>query len=144
MIPATEMSEPADSPRGFARWLPAAIIACSCAWGLSSFGFHDNLEGLNADVALEMLHRGDPILPRLNGVPYLEKPPLLYWLIAASFRLFGPSEASARLIPLIAAMATLGLLGYWITRRGGPWLGWLTCLAFATSAGVLVMTRMAT
>src|SRR5262249_31698136 len=50
-------------------------------------------EGVYARVAQEMLERRDFIVPMLDGVPYLEKPPLLYWITAAAFAAFGPGEA---------------------------------------------------
>lgn len=63
-------------------------------------------EGRYAEVAREMLVTGDFVTPRLNGVPFLDKPPLFYWLEAASFTAFGVRPFSARLVP--ALLATLG------------------------------------
>ena len=45
---------------------------------------------------------GDWVVPTLQGQPYLDKPPLLYWLIAASYALFGVSDSVARLAPTVA------------------------------------------
>ena len=70
-----------------------------------------------AEVPRAMAASGDWVLPSLNAMPYVEKPPLWYWAAAASEKIFGPSEASARL-PLML-LALLGALGVW-------WLGsWL-------------------
>src|ERR1039457_1241108 len=58
--------------------------------GLGSFGILDNNEGLYAEIAREMLASHDWrqwVIPHLNGLPYMEKPPLLYWLTALSFAL---------------------------------------------------------
>ncbi len=63
-------------------------------------------EGRYAEVAREMLVTGDFVTPRLNGVPFLDKPPLFYWLEAASFAALGVHPFSARLVP-----ALLGALG---------------------------------
>src|SRR2546421_10625124 len=49
-------------------------------------------EARYALIAREMLDSGDWVQPRLNGVRYYEKPPLLYWSVAASYRLFGQNE----------------------------------------------------
>jgi 4-amino-4-deoxy-L-arabinose transferase-like glycosyltransferase len=55
-------------------------------------------EGRYAEIPREMLSGGDWIIPHLNGLVYLEKPPLQYWLSALSFRAFGESEFAARLV----------------------------------------------
>lgn len=70
-----------------------------------------------AEIPREMVEAGDWATPRLNYLDYVEKPPLGYWLTAASYKTFGVSEASARL-PL-ALVSVLGLLGvFWL----GSWL----------------------
>ncbi|WP_020472522.1 ArnT family glycosyltransferase [Zavarzinella formosa] len=73
-------------------------------------------EGRYAQIPREMLARGEWVVPTLQGQPYLDKPPLLYWLVMASYSVFGVSEAAARLIPAIATHLTI-LLVYLIGRR---------------------------
>lgn len=58
-------------------------------------------EGRYAEIAKEMVQRHDWVEPRLYGVDYLKKPVLFYWLVAASFRLFGFTEWAARLVPAL-------------------------------------------
>ena len=53
--------------------------------GLGSYALLNNNEGLYAQIAWEMLESGNWVIPHLNGVPYIEKPPLLYWLVAGRF-----------------------------------------------------------
>lgn len=80
-----------------------------------------------AQVPAEMLASGDWTKPTLNGLDYIEKPPLWYWLAASSYRAFGVSEGAARL-PL-ALLSLLGALGAW-------WLGaWLYSPAVGRVAG---------
>ena len=67
--------------------------------GLGSYALLNNNEGLYAQIAWEMLESGNWVIPHLNGVPYIEKPPLLYWLVAGSFKLFGKNEWAARFVP---------------------------------------------
>lgn len=87
-----------------------------------------------AQVPAEMLASGDWTVPALNGMPYIEKPPLWYWLAASSYRLFGVSEAAARL-PL-ALLSLLGALGAW-------WLGsWLYGAAVGRLAGGAAATAL--
>ncbi len=59
-----------------------------------------------AEIPREMLAAGDLVVPRLNGVPYFEKPPLLYWLNAASLRVFGETAWAARLPTRLAGTGT--------------------------------------
>jgi 4-amino-4-deoxy-L-arabinose transferase-like glycosyltransferase len=65
-------------------------------------------EPREAEMAREMLVSGDPIVPRLDGEPFLEKPPLFYWLVVGAYRAAGgPSEAAARVVPAIAGLLCL-------------------------------------
>jgi hypothetical protein len=73
-------------------------------------------ESRYAEIPREMLLRGDLVVPVLQGEPYLDKPPLLYWLVAASYRLFGVGDAAARL-PSAVAVHLCILLTYLLGRR---------------------------
>lgn len=76
-------------------------------------------EGRYIGVAWEMMRSGDWLTPTLNGLPYFHKPPLLYWISAASMSVFGVNEWAARAGPLLGA--SLGALALFLfTRR---WLG---------------------
>src|SRR6185295_2365615 len=57
--------------------------------GVSPWGLWERDEGRYADVAREMLERSDYITPRINGAVFLDKPPLVYWVTAASMSLWG-------------------------------------------------------
>ncbi len=85
-----------------------------------------------AEVPRAMAASGDWILPSLNAMPYVEKPPLWYWLSAASIKAFGAGEAAARL-----PMFLLALLG----AGGIFWLGsWLYSPAIGRSAALATAT----
>ena len=62
-------------------------------------------EGRYVGVAWEMMRSGDWLTPTLNGLPYFHKPPLFYWITAASMSLFGVGELPARAAPLLGAWA---------------------------------------
>jgi 4-amino-4-deoxy-L-arabinose transferase-like glycosyltransferase len=89
-------------------------------------------ESRYAQIALEMHESGDWLVPRLGGEPYLDKPPLLYWLMATSYSCFGVSEMSARLPCALAGLGTV-LAVYWIGRGlvgdRAAWYGALLLLA---------------
>ncbi len=71
-------------------------------------------EGRYAEIAREMAVSGDWVTPRLNGIPYFEKPPLQYWATAQSIGMLGPTALAARLWT-----ALMGLLGVWVVWRSG-------------------------
>lgn len=102
----------------------------------------DDVDAVQAQIAVNMLQSGDWVTARLNGIPYLEKSPLVYWLIAASFRLFGIHDWAAR-IPISLFSIALALLtariGAW---AAGPALGLLSGLILATSLGLWLFTRI--
>ena len=75
---------------------------------LGDRSFRNPDEGRYAEIAREMVARNDWVEPRIYGVEYLKKPVLFYWLIAASFKIFGFNELAARLVP--ALFGVLGVL----------------------------------
>lgn len=87
-----------------------------------------------AEVPRAMAVSGDWVLPSLNAMPYIEKPPLWYWLSAASIRVFGANEAAARLPMFLLALLGAGgifWLGSWLYA---PATGRAAALATATAA----------
>src|SRR5689334_20439584 len=65
--------------------------------GFSPWGLWERDEGRYADVARQMLSRRDFVTPRINGAVFLDKPPLVYWMTAASSAAWGPGQTGARL-----------------------------------------------
>lgn len=61
-------------------------------------------ESRYSEIAFEMLHSGDFITPRFNGILFLDKPPLYYWLQASAIKMFGPSNGSLRFFPALFAL----------------------------------------
>ena len=87
--------------------LAVSSIPFLCALG--TWPLMEPDEGRNAEVAREMLSLGNWSVPHFNLVPYLDKPVLLFWLIAAAFRAVGVSEVGARLPAAVAGVATVAL-----------------------------------
>jgi 4-amino-4-deoxy-L-arabinose transferase-like glycosyltransferase len=96
--------------------LLALMFGALFAWRLGSAPLINPDEGRYAEVPREMVASGDWVTPRLNGVPYFEKPPLVYWAVAACERYFGPSEWSVRLAPALFAVGGI-LLAYAAARK---------------------------
>jgi 4-amino-4-deoxy-L-arabinose transferase-like glycosyltransferase len=124
--------------------LAAVIILFLAVYLGSAFSpaLQDDVDTSHAEAAREMLTRGDFVTLHINGVRYLEKAPLMYWLVAASFRVFGVTDFAARL-PTVLAMLLLVLLGItWGSRAFGPRAGIYTGLFTATAAGCFLFTRV--
>ena len=126
-------------------WVLALLLAGATVlffWQLGAYGLIDVDEGRYAEVPREMLVSGDWLTPRLNFIAFFDKPPLLYWGIAASYQVFGVTEWAARLIPTLAAL--LGMVAaYGLGRRMfGPRAGFLSALILATSLMWPIMARL--
>ena len=100
---------------------------------LGSYPLSNPDEGRYAEIPREMVASGDYVTPRLNGVVYFEKPPLVYWTTAVCLKLFGPSEWSMRATPALFALAGV-LLTYAAARRlHGREAGLLAAAVLGTS-----------
>ena len=102
----------------------------------------DDVDAVQAQIARNMLTSGDWVTARVDGVPYLEKAPLIYWAMATSYRIFGVHDWSAR-IPIALSAIALCLLtaafGVWaFDRRAGFYAG----LCLATCVGLFLFTRI--
>ncbi len=109
--------------------------------GLGAVPFDDPGEGMHAQIAHELRAGGDPLALSLAGVRYVDKPPLLYALVAGAFALAGEREATARAVPALAAVAAVAATA-WLGARllGGMW-GLLAGGALLTSAGFFAYGR---
>jgi 4-amino-4-deoxy-L-arabinose transferase-like glycosyltransferase len=102
----------------------------------------DDVDGVQAQIARNMLTSGDWVTARLDGIAYLEKPPLIYWLIAGSYKVFGVYDWAAR-IPVV--LSAIGLC--WLTAAFGIWAfgrraGLYAGLCMATCVGLWLFTRI--
>ena len=120
--------------------LVAAAVYLACI--VSPPSLQDDVDAVQAQIARNMLSSGDWVTPRLDGVIYLEKPPLLYWLIAASYRVFGVHDWAARIPIALSAIALC-----WLTAAFGIWAfgqrsGFYAGLCMATCVGLWLFTRV--
>lgn len=119
-----------------------ALIFIAFFYGMSHYLIADLNEALYAEIAREMLVTHNYIIPHLNFVPYLEKPPLLYWLIAISYKLFGINTFAARLIPAASAGFICLFLCYFGQKIENPLTGWFAATILATSVGFILLGRV--
>ncbi len=102
----------------------------------------DDVDAVQAQIARNMLTSGDWVTARLDGIAYLEKAPLIYWMIAVCYRIFGVSDWAAR-IPV--ALSTMALS--WLTAAFGIWAfgkraGFCAGLCISTCVGLFLFTRI--
>jgi 4-amino-4-deoxy-L-arabinose transferase-like glycosyltransferase len=121
-------------------FLFAAAIYLGCV--LSPPSLMDDVDAVQAQIARTMLASGDWVTARLDGVLYLEKAPLIYWLIAIFYKIFGVADWVARL-PVALASIALALLssvfGMWaFGKRAGFYAG----LCMSTCVGLFLFTRI--
>ncbi|HJU11420.1 MAG TPA: glycosyltransferase family 39 protein [Candidatus Binataceae bacterium] len=104
-LPTSNAPRPAARPlSGLAAGAGLGVLAFVLFFfHLGTYGLWEPDEARYAEIAREMLALHNFIVPHLNYVPYIEKPPLLYWLTAFSMKLFGVNEFAARLANAVAA-----------------------------------------
>ncbi|MEY2479632.1 MAG: hypothetical protein QOI04_559 [Verrucomicrobiota bacterium] len=118
--------------------LAALLHFATIGWG----DLYSETEGQYAGAAREMLHAHQWLLPTNDGIPRLQKPPLLYWMIIASFKLFGIHAAAARLPIAAAIVATVALTFLIGERLTDYWRGFLAGLIYLCSCGTFLLGRI--
>jgi len=150
--PPTVLPLSTASPR---RWSPRSIAILLFAWfilqigGLFTPGLLDDVDSVYIQIAREMLHRHDYVTPYINGIRFFDKPPLMYWMAAASMRLFGIHDWAARLplaLAVLALLLAVYALGIRLFSAVSPTAspdraGFYAALALATSIGPYLYTR---
>ena len=122
----------------------AILAGIVCFYHLSAYGLWEPDEARYAEIAREMIVLHDFVTPHLDYVPYVEKPPLLYWLTALAMRLFGIGEFGARFINAAAAMAGIGAVYLFARRVLGARQGILAAAILATSGLYALMAQVLT
>jgi 4-amino-4-deoxy-L-arabinose transferase-like glycosyltransferase len=118
----------------------AAAVYIGCM--ISPPSLMDDVDAVQAQIARNMLTSGDWVTARLDGVPYMEKAPLIYWMMAICYKIFGVHDWSAR-IPVV--LSSIGLA--WITAAFGMWAfgrlaGFYAGLCISTCVGLFLFTRI--
>ncbi|HZM70223.1 MAG TPA: glycosyltransferase family 39 protein [Candidatus Cryosericum sp.] len=105
------------TPSRAPAFLIAVIAAVLLFTALGRSDLYNPDEPREAEMAREMFASGDRLVPRLNGEPFLEKPPLFYWLVVAAYHLAGgPGEGAARAVPALCGLASV-IVTFWLARR---------------------------
>jgi 4-amino-4-deoxy-L-arabinose transferase-like glycosyltransferase len=121
-------------PNRWARLALCVIIACLLYLPrLGAAALWEPDEGRYAEIAREMLVSGDYLTPRDDWVRYFEKPPLVYWITAASIRLLGRNETAVRLPIALASIAQIAIVEVLAESMFGAWAGAAAALCLALS-----------
>ena len=119
------------------------LLVASCMFfaGIGRLALIEPDEGRNAEVAREMLAKGDWVTPHFNNFSYLDKPPVFFWAVASSFKVGGLSEASARFPSALAALLTVFLAWFLARRMFENTAGLYAGIVLATAPLVVVFAR---
>ena len=98
-------------------------------------------EGIYAEISREMLSL-NPLIPHWNYQPWFEKPPLMPWITAVFFRLFGITEFWARAGSALSGVAIVALLHGWLSQAGRHLAAWLSTLILLSTFGFLHVCRV--
>ncbi len=102
----------------------------------------DDVDAVQAQIARNMVESGDWVTAHLDGVKYLEKSPLVYWMMGVSFEIFGPHDWAARLPVYLSTIFLCWLVARIAGSTMGSNTGLYSGLALATSMGLWLFTRI--
>src|SRR5580704_16161003 len=142
-IPA-DLQNDRGGRRGLSLYLNILLIASAIYVGcmVSPPSLMDDVDSVQAQISRTMLDTGDWVTARIDGVSYLEKSPLNYWLVAGVFRVLGPQDWAARVPGVLSAIA-LSLVtcafGIWAF---GKQAGFYAGLCISTCVGLFLFTRI--
>jgi 4-amino-4-deoxy-L-arabinose transferase-like glycosyltransferase len=130
-------------PTRHALFLIVIALAALVHFGTIHWGdLYSETEGQYAAAAREMLQNGQYLLPTNDSIPRLQKPPLLYWLIVASYEMFGLNTAAARVPIALSVVVTVALTFVIGERLANYWRGFAASLIYLTLSGTFILARI--
>jgi 4-amino-4-deoxy-L-arabinose transferase-like glycosyltransferase len=141
----TLLEPPALAPPPMRHALFVILIALAGLLHVATIGSGDlysQTEGQYAGAAREMVESHHWLLPTNDGAPRLQKPPLLYWLIIISFKLFGVNAAAARLPVALAVVASTALIFLIGEKLADYWRGFIAGLIYLSLCGTFLLARI--
>jgi 4-amino-4-deoxy-L-arabinose transferase-like glycosyltransferase len=135
-------NRPRQSPSTLATWLLFATIFASVYFAsLFTPPLMDDVDASHAQAAQHIVESGNWITCKINGIRYIEKPPLPYWLVAVSYRIFGQNTFATHLPNALGMLGLAWLAWLWARRAWGPRAGLYAGLGVLTSIGPFLFTR---
>ncbi|MDR3451954.1 MAG: glycosyltransferase family 39 protein, partial [Rhodoferax sp.] len=137
-------SRPGHAPSALGAWvLLAAIFAAVQFASLFSPPLLDDADASHAEAAQHMALSGDWVTLKVNGIRYLEKPPLPYWLDAGLYKVFGDNVFATHLPNALALLGCAWIAWLWASRAWGRRAAFYSALGVLTSIGPFLFTRFA-
>jgi 4-amino-4-deoxy-L-arabinose transferase-like glycosyltransferase len=133
---------PRQAPSTLATWLLFATIYLAVYFAsLFTPPLMDDVDASHAQAAQHIVESGNWITCKINGIRYIEKPPLPYWLVAVSYRVFGQNTFATHLPNALGMLGLTWLAWVWARRAWGPRAGLYAGLGVLTSIGPFLFTR---
>jgi len=126
------------------QWVLLLLTVCTFFLLLGSRGLNEPDEGRYSEIAREMVESGDWLVPHFWYLPHFDKPPMTYWLVAVSLKLFGQNEWAARLPLALAGLSGAGAAWLLAGSIGGRRAAFWSVLILQTSLLYFGMARMLT
>lgn len=123
-------------------FLALVFMACLLFFARLDVPLLEPQESRYAEIPRQMLAEGNFLIPSLHGEPYLDKPPLLYWLTMASYLTFGVHDWAARLVPSLVGVLTILTTFWWGTRIFGSRAGFLAAALLCLMPSFIYLGRM--
>jgi len=140
--PELTRHRPAQTPSVWATWLLfLAVFFVVQVGSLFSPPLLDDVDAGHAQAAQHAVESGDWVTLMINGIRYIEKPPLPYWAVGLSYKVFGESTASTHLPNALAILGLCWLSWAWARRAWGERAGLYAGLGVLTSIGPFLFTR---
>ncbi len=133
---------PRQAPSTRAVWLLFAAVFTTIYFAtLFSPPLMDDVDASHAQAAQHMAESGDLITAKTDGIRYIEKPPLPYWVIAGTYKIFGQNTFATHLPNALAMLGLAWLAWLWACRAWGEQAGLYAGLGVLTSIGPFLFTR---
>jgi 4-amino-4-deoxy-L-arabinose transferase-like glycosyltransferase len=135
-------NRPRQTPSTLATWLLfAAIFSAVYFASLFTPPLMDDVDASHAQAAQHIVESGNWITCKIDGIRYIEKPPLPYWLVAVSYRIFGQNTFATHLPNALAMLGLAWLCWVWARRAWGARAGLYAGLGVLASIGPFLFTR---
>ncbi|MGD0369291.1 MAG: glycosyltransferase family 39 protein, partial [Acidobacteriaceae bacterium] len=140
--PVTQPSQPSLCSTPARAWTPLLLVFIAVYFAaLFSPALLDDADATHAQAAQHIATSGDWVTLYVNGIRYLEKPPLPYWMVAVDYHLFGYNVFATHLPMVLALLGCAFIAWLWARRAWGDRAAFYAALSMLTSVGVFLFTR---
>jgi 4-amino-4-deoxy-L-arabinose transferase-like glycosyltransferase len=140
--PQSSQSRPQATPSALATWLIFLALFFTVYFAsLFTPPLMDDVDASHAQTAQHIIDSGNWVTTQTNGMRYIEKPPLPFWLVTLSYKLFGENSFATHLPNALAILGLTWLAWLWARRAWDARAGLYAGLAVLTSVGPFLFTR---